>query len=202
MRAIDEELALLFFLTNLVHISKYYPPRGVEQEDEFNSIDSYYKNMKYAHCGHKAKLLEIFLDTLNRYKKYRVILYKDINNWAHSFVEVSCNGKQYLFCPTFNMFLNTDINNLIKNPWIPREVLYLYSQEYYKSNLNNTSYEEFYSLRVDSNLHTTLKYNREWFAFIGFYPWIPPIYSLTEINNDKERIIYDIQKDKRFKFIK
>jgi hypothetical protein len=196
-RGLDRGLALAFFLTHIAHISKLFPPRGVEQAQEYDSIESYYKNMEFAHCAHKSDLLYRILSLFSMYDLSQ-ISYSNIHGWSHGFVELVHEEKRYIFCPTFNMFMDVGVEDFIDNPWCSRTILYLYSEEFYKSSLDSSAYEEYYQKRVDENAHTTIKYNRDWFAFTGFFPLIPPSHKFHR--DGKE--IYDVQKDNRFIFTK
>ncbi|MGP1450228.1 MAG: hypothetical protein ACTTJS_03760 [Wolinella sp.] len=186
--------SLVVYLNDVVHRSKSYPPRNVVEDGEFGDIASYFKNLTFAHCGHKPKVLKMILDLFGI--KSRVIEYSDLLGWEHGFVEVILGETCWIFCPTFNMVLDTNINELVENPWRARTFLPLYSDEFYAQEIGECQYDSFYRGICDELGHITYRYNREWFSAIGLYSLVPPIYRFV---CDGE-VLYDVADDKRFMF--
>lgn len=193
----DDEYAQVFHLTELVHFSKAHPPKPEDavSDDQIKTIDDYLE-IPYAHCGNKSLALSMLFNEFDI--EHSVISYSDINGWAHGFTEVTLQGRKEIFCPTFNMWMSTNTDQLMANPFTPRRYMCMYSPAYYSASKDEDFYDEHIGDYVDQRGHTTKKYNIEWFSMIGMYPLVPPIYTLTR---DGEQI-YDIRKDNRFSFVK
>ena len=80
-----------------------------------------------------------------------------------------------------------------------RKVLNLYSSEFYTDSTD--LHKDFIATQIDENFHTTFKYCREWFAFMGFYPFVPPVLTFYETKKGVRKELYDIRKDNRYRFI-
>ena len=57
----------------------------------------------------------------------RVVSYSNILGWAHGFLEIKINAKWQILDPTFNMFFNIGVEDVIANPYCERKILSLYS---------------------------------------------------------------------------
>lgn len=193
-RGLDLEMADILICNEVAHRSKPYPPRGVEVGESVSSIEHYLRSFVYAHCSHKPQFLKLLLDRLGI--EGRVIDYQDIQGWGHSFLEAKVKGEYQIFCPTFNMFLPFNIDQIIDDPYRRRYVLYLYSKEFYAT-AQVGEYEEFYQSIVDEQEHVSYRYNREWFARLGLYPFVPPIYEFV----CEGEVLYDVRGDSRFRFV-
>ncbi|WP_297812022.1 hypothetical protein [uncultured Helicobacter sp.] len=131
--------------------------------------------------------------------KSRNISYSDIFGWAHGFVEVLIDERWQILDPTFNVYFDINISDIIQNPYCKRKILSFYSDEFWTD--KTKEHEKFIRTQIDKNHHTTFKYNKEWFMFMGFYPFVPPILYFKERKNGTTIDIYDIRKDNRYRFI-
>ncbi len=98
--------------------------------------------------------------------------------------------------PTYNLYFDIGIENIIENPYCHRKVLHLYSDEFYTD--STQKHENFICTQIDANTRTTHKYNKEWFSFMGFYPFVPPIWYFHEHFSKETITLYDIRNDSRY----
>ena len=197
MRGIPQDLALGLYLSCFIHQNKHYTPRNVKEEEPFSNLIEYFTKLKYAHCGQKPYALQMLLEIFDI--KSRVISYSDIFGWAHGFLQIFLEGKWRILDPTFNVYLDIGIEDIIKEPLCVRKVLNLYSSEFYTDSTD--LHKDFIATQIDENFHTTFKYNREWFAFMGFYPFVPPVLTFYETKKGVRKELYDIRKDNRYRFV-
>lgn len=178
-------------MCDFIHKTRHYPPINYTPKNNIiiNNLQDYF-TLEYAHCSHKPKALQVLLSHFNIHSK--VCGYTNLLGWAHGFLEVTHNDVSYILDPTFNMYMNINTNTLIKDPYSTRKILQFSSNEFYIDNLD--SYTNFICGMLNHEYHTTYKYSREWFKFIGFYPYVAPIFQLSQENS----IIYDIRLDSRF----
>ena len=197
-REIPISLALTLYLNDFIHKSKHYTPRNENDDNKnFTSLIEYFTLLKYGHCGQKPYALQMLLKEFNVLS--RVIAYNDIFGWSHGFLQVEVDGKWKILDPTFNVYFNIGIEDIIKNPYCHRKILSLYSDEFYCDKSEN--YENFIKTQIDENTHTTYKYCREWFMLMGFYPFVPPILEFYETRDKKRIELYDIRKDAHYTFV-
>lgn len=196
-RGISKALSLAFYLNVFIHQSKHYTPRGVEEKVSLKDLIDYFTQLKFGHCGQKPYALEMLLEKFGI--QSRVISYSDIFGWAHGFVEVFIDEKWQILDPTFNVYFNIGVQEIIANPYCKRKVLSFFSNEFWTD--KTQEYEEFIQTQIGANHHTTFKYNKEWFMFMGFYPFVPPILYFKHNKNGQATEIYDIRKDARYQFV-
>lgn len=194
-RGIPKEFAFYLYLNDFIHKTKHYTPRNTSENVIFKNLYEYFTLLKYAHCGQKPYALRMLLMYFNM--ESRVISYSNILGWAHGFLEIKINAKWQILDPTFNMFFNIGVEDVIANPYCERKILSLYSNEFYTDSTQD--YENFMQTIVDENTHTTFKYNREWFMFMGFYPFTPPVLTFN-IEEPQKVVLYDIRQDNRYQF--
>ncbi len=194
-REIPQDLAIYLFLSDFIHKSKHYTPRNIKETSDFKTLFEYFTTLKYAHCGQKPYALQLLLKEFNL--ESRIISYSDTFGWAHGFLEINAQGFWQILDPTFNLLFDIGVDKIIENPYCKRKILSLYSNEFYA----NSDHEKFLNTILDENFHTTFKYNKEWFSFMGFYPFVPPILTFTLVQDGKREVIYDIRKDSRYTFI-
>ncbi|TLD84503.1 transglutaminase domain-containing protein [Helicobacter sp. MIT 11-5569] len=195
-RGIQEELAFYLYLNDFIHKTKHYTPRNTTENVIFKNLYEYFTKLKYGHCGQKPYALYMLLEHFGM--ESRVISYSDIRGWAHAFLEVKTHNQWQILDPTFNVFFNIGVEDIIQNPYCERKILSLYSNEFYTDSTQD--YEDFIRTIIDENTHTTIKYNREWFMFMGFYSFVPPIFTF-HINKPEQHCLYDIRQDNRYQFI-
>ena len=195
-RGIPKELALSLYLSDFIHKSKPYTPRNLQENVSFTNLIEYFIKLKYAHCGQKPYALKMLLKEFDI--SSRVISYSDLFGWTHGFLQVEIKNKWQILDPTFNVYFNIGVEDIIQNPYCERKILSLWSNEFYvdKSNF----YENFIKTQIDEKAHTTFKYCREWFMFMGFYAFVPPILYFHENIEGKAIELYDIRKDRRYSF--
>lgn len=196
-RGLDINLSLYLFLSDFIHKSKHYPPRNTKETQTFNNLYEYFTRLNYAHCGQKPYALRLLLKEFGL--QSRVISYSDLFGWAHGFLEIKVQDKWQILDPTFNMFFNIGVEDIIKDPYCPRKILSLYSNEFYTDSTN--THQNFIQTIIDENTHTTFKYNKEWFMFMGFYSFVPPILYYHLVENENRSTLYDIRQDKRYTFV-
>lgn len=196
-RGIPAELALSLYLSDFIHKSKHYTPRDIKESVVFADLIEYFTKLKYAHCGQKPYALQMLLEHFGIHS--RVISYSDLFGWAHGFLQVEIEGKWRILDPTFHVYFDIGVEEIIKNPYCHRKILSLWSEEFYADKTKN--YEDFINSQIDERTHTTFKYCREWFMFMGFYPFVPPILYFHENIKGKAVEIYDIRKDRNYQFI-
>ncbi|MBD5164441.1 transglutaminase-like domain-containing protein [Helicobacter sp.] len=197
VRGIPKQLAFCFYLNVFIHKSKHYTPRELKESVQFATLIEYFIKLQYGHCGQKSYALCMLLENFGI--EARVISYSDIFGWAHGFCEVFINEKWQILDPTFNMYFDIGVQEIIKNPYCKRKILSFYSNEFWVD--KSQGYEQFIQTQIDANHHTTFKYNKEWFMFMGFYPFVPPILYFNQINNGQKIELYDIRKDTRYQFV-
>ena len=198
IRGIPEALALSLYLNDFIHKSKHYTSKDIKDDNfPFANLIEYFTYLKYAHCGQKPYALQMLLKEFSI--PSRTLAYNDIFGWSHGFLQVEVDGKWKILDPTFNVYFDIGIEDIIENPYCYRKILSLYSDEFYCDKSEN--YENFIKTQIDENTHTTFKYCREWFMFMGFYPFVPPILEFYETKDKKRIDLYDIRKDTRYTFI-
>ena len=196
-RGISHKLALGFYLSCAIHVSKHYTPKNVSEDVVLENLTDYFCNLQYAHCSQKAHALDMLLGYFD-IKSHR-IGYSDILGWTHGFCEVLIDDKWQILDPTFNMYFNINVRDIIQNPFCVRKVLSFYSNEFYAD--NGKEHLDFIQTQLDNQKHSTFKYNREWFMFMGFHTYKPAVLWFHQIENGQTTEIYDIRKDSRYRFV-
>ena len=97
------------------------------------------------------------------------------------------------------MYFNINVRDIIQNPFCVRKVLSFYSNEFYAD--NGKEHLDFIQTQLDNQKHSTFKYNREWFMFMGFHTYKPAVLWFHQIENGQTTEIYDIRKDSRYRFV-
>jgi len=192
----SEEYAAPFFLMELVHNSKEHPPKPEDAVPggDVKSLEDY-DNIAYAHCGNKSNAMGALCKAFGL--EYDTISYRDIQSWAHSFIEVLVEGKKEIFCPAFNMWINFSHADVIENPFRDRRYLYFYSPAHFSMSKNGDSFDKTIGKYITEKGHTTKKYNLTWFSLMGISTLVPPIHTLHK----NGELVYDITKDPRFNLI-
>ena len=196
-RGISHKLALGFYLSCAIHVSKHYTPKNVSEDVVLENLTDYFCNLQYAHCSQKAHALDMLLGYFD-IKSHR-IGYSDILGWTHGFCEVLIDDEWQILDPTFNMYFNINVRDIIQNPFCVRKVLSFYSNEFYAD--NGKEHLDFIQTQLDNQKHSTFKYNREWFMFMGFHTYKPAVLWFHQIENGQTTEIYDIRKDSRYRFV-
>lgn len=121
--------------------------------------------------------------------------------WAHGFCEVKMSEADNwnILDATFNCYFDIGVDEIIADFYHPRKVLFFESNELYID--ESKEHDEFMSTQVNEQLHTTYKYNIQWFSSMGFYPLVPPILHFHCTDKNGSQTLYDIRADKRIQFV-
>lgn len=196
-RGIPQELALSFYLNDFIHKSKHYTSRDIKENVVFTNLIEYFMGLKYAHCGQKPYALQMLLEYFGI--SSRVISYSDLFGWTHGFLQVEIENKWRILDPTFHVYFDIGVEDIIENPYCNRKILSFWSEEFYVDKTIN--YNKFINSQIDERTHTTFKYCREWFMFAGFYPFVPPILYFQENIKGEVVKLYDIREDRNYQFV-
>lgn len=195
-RGIQKEIAIYLYLNDFIHKTKHYTPNNIKENIAFKNLYEYFTKLEYGHCGQKPHALFWLLEHFGL--ESRVVSYSDILGWSHGFLEVKTHNQWQILDPTFNVFFNIGTEDIIQDPYCKRKILSLYSNEFYTDSTQD--YEDFVQTIINTNTHTTFKYNREWFMFMGFYPFVAPILTFN-LRKPESKNLYDIRQDSRYQFV-
>ncbi|WP_022852262.1 hypothetical protein [Limisalsivibrio acetivorans] len=196
----DSQQKILFF-TDLLHRAVPFTPMGKRETAANKSVPQSlreYLDAPFAGCDVKAESLLKLLKTLDI--KCRYVQFADTQNWSHAFMEVDTGDGYEMYCPTFNLWMKTNIDEIIEDPWRTRKFMELYSSEFCLDTPfgDDNGFEEFIDEQADANDHTVFKYNRSWFTCMGYYPMVPP----SVLFQVDYKPYYDMRKDDRYLFVK
>lgn len=113
-RGISKNLAFCFYLNVFIHKTKHYTPREVSENVKFENLLEYFTKLEFGHCGQKPYAFVMLLEHFGI--ESRVVSYSDIFGWAHAFVEVLIDSRWQILDPTFNVYFNIGVQEVIQNP--------------------------------------------------------------------------------------